>query len=277
METLLNIKENYTIGNIYLKHVSHKRYTYSSRLGILSFCKEVLCECFTKNLNVEKSINFLKEMLNITQEELYYVLNSKVMMLNNFTLLDVCMKNWSIGAYDSFHFGSNVYTYFVPIKRFDDIKTLVEFGAHTVLQNNNILISNSIFFTNPPDFHKIDKYIYGKIMYASNKEILNQIRKCRRQLKSSHKICAKNIKQSRTEKYKIKLTNDEIECKRQEKIQRRKEWICAICLDTTNSFQTKYTLKECKHKFHTDCFMKYLLNNDKNNTVKKCPYCRKIL
>lgn len=268
METILNIQDQYSIQFVYTKHLSHRRYKYDSRNDILIFMREILCECITKNLNLQTAIDYCKSLLNVNDDEMIIILNGEILNIVNFTLLDVAMKNWSIGAYDSLHFGSNIINYFYEYPRLDDVKLLISLGAKTILQMTSCDL-NSIYCIPPVDNSKMLKYVYGKLLYSQDRELLYSIRKFNNNTKKQRKFFAKGGKKRRTEIYRSK-TFIEYDAKRQQKIKRRQEWVCCICLDN-NNHKSKYVLPNCKHKFHAECIFKYVTVNVDNN---RCPFCR---
>jgi hypothetical protein len=46
---------------------------------------------------------------------------------------------------------------------------------------------------------------------------------------------------------------------------------CVICLNNFNTSESTYVIEECKHKFHTNCLIKWFRTD--NNS---CPTCRNI-
>jgi hypothetical protein len=269
METVLNIQQQYTIEFIYSKHLSNKRYKFENRNDILILVREIMCECITKSLNLERCVRLMTNVFNLTPEELSIIMNENVMQLIDHTLLDVSMKLWSIGAYDSLHFGSYVVDYFMRCNRFNDVKLLVSLGAKTVLQSS-IPINNSIYCKSPPDITKIIKFVYGKLLYQ-DRELLKYMRKYKRNLQKGKKYYAKYSKEARIELYN---SHPHTQTKNTKRIEKRKEWLCCICLDNTH--KSKYVLPVCKHKFHSDCFIKYILKN-KNSDNLRCPFCRTLV
>jgi hypothetical protein len=46
---------------------------------------------------------------------------------------------------------------------------------------------------------------------------------------------------------------------------------CIICLNDFNLEEPTYTIEECRHKFHTNCLLKWFISNNSS-----CPTCRNI-
>lgn len=259
-----------SIECIFSKHVGHNRYKYDTRNDIMIFASEILCESIMNNLDIKYSLQFLINMFNFSYLEIEHILNRNILYLPDYSILDIAMKNWCANIYDSINFSSNIHLTFNNVNRFNDVKFLIEHGAKILFQLNSD--KHQIYHVLPPDFIKIKKYVTAKLIYSEKPELLKLFREYRKHISHEKKSVAKYNKDLRILKYLKNKSPDEISIQKQNKQQRRSVWTCPICLD--NSHKSKIVLKECKHKFHSDCFLKYVISSDDK---KKCPYCRHSL
>lgn len=253
--------------NLLNKHLKNA----SCKTSLLYNLREYLCECLMKNMDIRKCFQLINTLnTTLDDEEYTHICNGFVRFpMNNFTLLDVAMRSWSLGSYDYLHSGTPFITYNMSIelnlKHIRNVKCLVRFGAKSFSQ---CLIVSSLFKM-APDLYQVRTFLNSVLLTTCEIAV---VRKHRKHMKAEMKQCRKYTKQIRI--YGFIKSKETVEQRREERILRRKnkrtDWTCAICLHNTNR---KQLVLKCSHRFHEQCFLRYLVTSKKDN----CPYCRTVL